>query len=421
VHKSRPLRPVGTGLAFKHHDRGNRVSRQPCLSLAISCLQFCMLRITQQVSPDAAKQYFATADYYTEGQELLGRWGGKAAEKLGLQGQVSGKAFNLLCDNLNPTTGKSLTARTRGDRTVGYDFTWSVPKSVSVLYAMTEDPEILNAFRESVCETMDDIQSEMKARIRKGGRNAERVTGNAVYGEFVHFTSRPVNGRVDPQLHAHCFMLNATFDGEENRWKAGQFRDLKREAPYFQAAFRARLANRLQGLGLPIERKKDDFEILGMPARVIKEFSQRTAKIEELAETRGITNPKEKDKLGGKSREKKDKNLTWQELKTEWKTRLKPGEQNAIDEIEAKRGTHGRPTKEDVHAVDFAIKHLFERDTVVSENRTGQARSTDRRTGWPEGDDDPGDHGSRREDREIRISRTRQVQTAGRQRPDSAT
>jgi conjugative relaxase-like TrwC/TraI family protein len=40
--------------------------------------------------------------------------------------------------------------RTRADRTVGYDFTFSVPKSVSLLYALSGDQDILDAFRDAV-------------------------------------------------------------------------------------------------------------------------------------------------------------------------------------------------------------------------------------------------------------------------------
>src|SRR5207247_4373940 len=125
-----------------------------------------MIRITQQDSAGAAKRYYATADYYSEGQELVGSWGGKGASRLGLEGTVDKFSFERLCDNLDPRTGKPLTVQTRTERRVGYDFTFSVPKSVSLLYAMSGDQDILDAFRASVAETMLDIEADMKTRVR---------------------------------------------------------------------------------------------------------------------------------------------------------------------------------------------------------------------------------------------------------------
>src|SRR6266436_1751288 len=130
-----------------------------------------MIRITQQDSAKAAKCYYTTADYYSEGQELVGSWGGKGAARLGLEGTVDKFSFERLCDNLDPRTGEPLTVRTRADRTVGYDFTFSVPKSVSLLYAMSGDQDMLEAFRGAVDETMREMETEMKTRIRKGGQD----------------------------------------------------------------------------------------------------------------------------------------------------------------------------------------------------------------------------------------------------------
>src|SRR5437763_10468575 len=121
-----------------------------------------MIRITQQGSAKAAKQYYSTADYYSEGQELVGSWGGKGASRLGLEGTVDKFSFERLCDNLDPRTGKPLTVRPRTERRMGYDYTFSVPKSVSLLYAMSGDHAIIDAFRDTAAETMREIEAEMK-------------------------------------------------------------------------------------------------------------------------------------------------------------------------------------------------------------------------------------------------------------------
>src|SRR5580693_368630 len=117
-----------------------------------------MIRISQQDSAKAAKLYYSQADYYSEGQELVGSWGGKGAARLGLEGVVDKASFDRLCDNRHPATGMPLTARTRSERTVGYDWTFSVPKSVSLLYAMSGDQAIMDAFRAAVDETMREAE-----------------------------------------------------------------------------------------------------------------------------------------------------------------------------------------------------------------------------------------------------------------------
>src|ERR1700722_18118365 len=328
-----------------------------------------MIRITQQNSAGDAKRYYATADYYSQGQEIVGLWGGKGDALLGLDGTVDKFSFERLCDNLHPTTGDPLTVRTRSERTVGYDFTFSVPKSVSLLYALSGDEGIMDAFRSAVDETMREIQSEMKTRVRRKGQDTDRVTGNMVWAEFIHTTSRPVEGLPDPQLHAHVFAFNATYCDKEDRWQAGQFRELKRDAPYFQAAFRVRLANRLQDLGFGVQRKRDDFEIAGIKPDVLKRFSRRTAQIEKVAQEKGITDPKRKAELGAETREKKGELLSWQTLQKEWNSRLSDDERDALAAVHRREKRYARPERGQGAAVDHAIEHSYVRDAVVAERK----------------------------------------------------
>jgi predicted transcriptional regulator len=240
---------------------------------------------------------------------------------------------------------------------------------VSLLYAMSGDQGIMDAFRVAVDETMREIEAEMKTRVRRKGQDTDRVTGNMVWAEFIHTTSRPVDGSPDPQLHAHVFAFNTTWDEEERRWKAGQFADIKRDGPYFQAAFRVRLANHLQEVGFGIERKRDDFEIAGVPRDVLKRFSRRTDLIDKLATKLGITDPDRKGELGAESRERKGKPLSWNALRREWDKRLSDSERSGLARVHRREESLARLVHGERASVDHAIQHCFVREAVVPERK----------------------------------------------------
>ncbi len=317
--------------------------------------------------------YYSTADYMTEGQELQGFWRGKGAEQLGLSGPVGKAQWDLLCDNLNPTTGLPLTARRNAERRVGWDLNFSVPKSVSLLYALTQDQRILNAFTESVDQTMADIESDLHTRVRVKGQNADRITGNGVWGRFVHFTSRPVGGIPDPQLHAHCFLFNSTFDPVENRFKAVQIAGIKRDANYFSAMMHARLAARLVDMGVPVERTAKGWRVAGLDSATEAKFSRRTRQIDAEAERLGITDPDEKARLGAITRDGKNKRLTLDELRATWLSWLTPQESDAMVRLQQGMASPAPPqpiTRQADHARDaivHAAGHHFERESVVPE------------------------------------------------------
>ncbi len=330
-----------------------------------------MLRIIQNTHAAGAKSYYSTADYYSEGQELEGRWRGLGAARLGLTGKVEQKDWESLCDNKNPNNGEPLTLRHKAERTIGYDFNFHVPKSVSLLYSMTRDERILDAFRDAVDGTMHDMEAEMSTRVRKDGKNENRQTGNMVWGEFVHFTARPVNGLPDPHLHAHCLVFNATWDKKEQAYKAGQFRNLKRDAPYFEAVFHSRFAHRLSELGLPIERTAKGWELQSIGKATLGKFSRRTNEIEELAREKGIDNVEQKAELGAKTRNRKQKDMSFTELQSEWRARMSPAELLEIASLERRLGSDAEPADSSAAAksLEYATSHAFERQSVVPERQ----------------------------------------------------
>ena len=205
-----------------------------------------MLFVNATTDNKQAKDYFTASlsrpDYYLkDAPEMPGQWHGLGAELLGLSGTVDQDRYFALCDNLNPATGESLTPHTKGNRRILYDFTFDAPKSVSLAYELGGDDRVLDAFRGAVKDTMSEMEGAMMTRVRSNKRQEDRSTSNMVWAEFIHRTTRPVDGLPDPQLHCHAVAFNCTFDPEEDRFKAGEFSNLVRDKGYYQAAFHSRL------------------------------------------------------------------------------------------------------------------------------------------------------------------------------------
>lgn len=338
-----------------------------------------MFRVYQSQSADQAKDYFRNeltqGDYYS--QEIVGNWGGKAAEMLGLSGAVTQEAFDALVDNIHPEesdhAGERLTAHNKANRRPGYDLTFSAPKALSVLYEYSQDERLLDAFRESVSDAMQSIEEEMHVRVRKDGRNEDRKTSNLVYAEFVHFTARPVESAdPDPQLHAHCYVPNVSFDAEEEQWKAGEFSTIKRDANYYEALFHSHLTKRLSDMGLSIERDGRFWTIDGLEKDTLKKFSNRTEEIEAYALENNITSAKAKDQIGAKIRAGKDGGLGRDALRDVWWDRLDDDERETLDRLsqfEPNDTPNDDAKKREALAenyVEYSIDHNLERQSVVA-------------------------------------------------------
>ena len=335
-----------------------------------------MLEIHQSSNAAEAKSYFSAelsrGDYYSEEQEVAGHWGGKAAYRLGLSGEVSKEAFNALVDNLDPETGEQLTDRMNPNRRPGYDMTFSAPKAFSVFYEYSKDERLLDAFRDSVRETMADIEQAMHVRVRKDGRNEDRQTANLVYAEFIHFTARPVEGQApDPQTHCHCYVPNLSFDEEEHKWKAGEFSHIIQDSNYYEALFHSHLSNRLSEMGLTIERDGKFWNIENIERETIQKFSQRTEQIEAYAQAHNIENDKTKSHIGVRLRQAKDKGLNREQLRDVWWDRLDDDERNTLNELsgfDPDNGAGNSPATRQAlaeHYLDYALNHQLERQSVV--------------------------------------------------------
>jgi conjugative relaxase-like TrwC/TraI family protein len=338
-----------------------------------------MLFINHAPNMKAAKDYFTAhlspGDYYSkDAAEMRGEWHGRGAEMLHLSGEVSKEDFFRLCENTNPETGERLTPRMKDDRRVLTDFTFDVPKSVSLAYELggadgKGDGRILAVMRESVRETMAEMESAAQGRVRKAGADTDRVTGNMIWAEHIHRTTRPVDGLPDPQLHCHATVFNATFDDAEGRWKAIQLGDIVRDKGYYQAAFHARLAGKLSELGYGVQKDGNSFRLAGIDRATVEKFSRRSAVIDAEAARLGIEDARAKGELGRRTREKKNKDrASMSELSAEWDSRLTPEERLAI-RTAAGGGARGDDAITPGQAKEYALEHSFQNASAVSEKR----------------------------------------------------
>lgn len=346
-----------------------------------------MLIATQSKSVSHTLKYFdavlTQGDYYL-GQEVCGQWHGRGAELLGLErgADVTREQFGALLGGKHPETGAALTQRNRSDRRPGMDLTFSVPKSVSLAWAINGDERIVEALRETVRETMErDVEPLMMRRVRHGEHAASKQrtpTGKLVYADFLHKTSRPVDGRPDPHLHVHAFVINWT--EQDGKHYAGEMEEIVRQRPALQAKFEARLAHRLQHeLGYRVGRMsyeqsgrtKLGWEIQGLERSTIEKFSRRTEQVETAAKERGITDKAEKGKLGAVTREKKDKGTSIDRLRTEWKSRLTQEERDAFGRLQdqSDRGSAGMEHQQAEKSLKYALDHHLHRLSTVERHQ----------------------------------------------------
>ncbi|APZ95859.1 MobF family relaxase [Fuerstiella marisgermanici] len=340
-----------------------------------------MLTLTQSTSAAGTAKYFETlsaGDYYL-GERVVALWRGKTAGRLGLTegSELTKEQFMALLAGRNPANGKPLTQRKVKNRRPGMDMTLSVPKSVSLAFAINKDEAVLTAFRDAVNTTMaEDVEPLMHRRVRDGqysGTKQRTQTGNMLWAGFEHKTSRPVGDLVDPQLHAHCFVFNVT--EQDGQFYAAELEEIVRRKARLEAGFYARLAKNLEQSGYRTVRTRNpktgrlSFEIEGIERSTIEKFSTRTKQIEEHATKHGITDAAQKAQLGKKLREKKDTGTPLDSLHVHWDSRLTDAERDAFRTLRGDDGKKQAGLISPEKAVRFALDHHFENESTVEEHQ----------------------------------------------------
>lgn len=168
--------------------------------------------------------------------------------------------------------------RRRPSVVVGYDVTFSVPKSVSVLWATLDAPqraEIIAAVDNAVAAGVEYLQDHA-AYVRIKGRRVR--SDGLVAASYLHGTSRAL----EPQLHRHVVIANIGAVGDRiQTLDSTQLHLHQRAAAALAGAeLRRQLTDRLGTRWGPVRNGKAD--VIGVPPEVLRAMSTRSAEIDNL-------------------------------------------------------------------------------------------------------------------------------------------
>lgn len=273
--------------------------------------------------------------YYVDSGSPAGRWFGAGLSGVSMEsGQVVEKrhARRLFEELLDPITGQALgrrpiktqvtptgattpkgkLARNKREAVAGFDLTFSVPKSVSVLWAIADPAtqgRLYAAHQAAIDQTLAWLeQNVIQARSGHGG--VAHVDVNGLIGTaFDHWDSRAG----DPQLHTHAVIANRVQRKEDGQWVTLDSYTLHRHVVAASQMYNGLLFDEVQRrTGAVAEQRGGEIrvaipdaeagpaanylaesedpgsrfrvELAGVPDELIHEFSSRSVVVEEATD-----------------------------------------------------------------------------------------------------------------------------------------
>jgi conjugative relaxase-like TrwC/TraI family protein len=300
---------------------------------------------TDQVAPDRI-------GYYAGEGEAVGQWLGAGAAALGLRGEVTREQLEAVLAGAGHR-------EVREGAVAGFDLTFRAPKSVSVLWAVSDEDVSgqLRAGHDAAVQQAVGYLEREACRARRGAGGAVQVPGDGfVSAAFVHRTSRAG----DPLLHTHVVTANLTC-GPDGRWTALDGRHLYAQARtagfVYQAALREQLTERLGLSWQPVEQGVAD--VAGVPRDVVEEFSQRRRQILQRVAERGERSAAAAQVAALDTREAKD-DVPLAQRRREWRARAA---EHGLDRTTVER-LRGRSARRPVAGVQPGA--LTERSTTFT-------------------------------------------------------
>jgi conjugative relaxase-like TrwC/TraI family protein len=269
-------------------------------------------------------------NYWSEGGESPGRWfENEASRAFGLSGEVDNKQLETIAYGYDAKGLRGVQNAGHDLRRGAYDFTFSVPKSLSALWAIASDADrqrIEEAFQRAVDRALEYVNAQFGfIRLGQGGYELEKV--DLLIAKFDHGTSRAQ----DPQLHCHALIMNVAegSDGKLRTLAGGPLLAIKKSAG---AYFRSALA---EELGIPLERdpeQKFTYRVPGVSTSLTDLWSTRANEIEEEAKRLGEDGPKARALIAISTRQVKGHRAR-EEMQPEW---LKTSEEHGLTQDDAR-------------------------------------------------------------------------------------
>ncbi|OWY65343.1 hypothetical protein B7486_42420 [cyanobacterium TDX16] len=237
-----------------------------------------MLRV-QNTSSQKAIRYFRQKPEQKKGYRCLGA----GARELGIEAEIEAKEFENLMQGLSPDGSQHLSSRAIAPekRRAVLECLFCAPKSVSIQALPGGDKQLLEAQMRAVELVVGQIEQEyIGARITIDGERSFVKTGNLIAIAIDHPESRSL----DPHVHTHCLIVNATQSPTNGKWYALSNEQILADQQYLGLQYRHHLALEVQKLGYEIQLQAGgQFEIVGYSRPQLLASSQRQQKTLELA------------------------------------------------------------------------------------------------------------------------------------------
>jgi len=318
-------------------------------------------------------------DYYCEGEHVMGTWVGKGAELLGIADEAIDKndtAFESLRLNQHPAGSGQLTPRNVENSIRFFDFQCSAQKSVSIMAVTLGDQRLYEAHDRASRLALGELERFAAVQTGQGRRKHRETAGNICAAAFRHDASR----ELDPQLHTHFVVANATWDARSLRWLALETHDIFKAIRYCGKVYQNELARECRRLGYDIESIRNEkglvegFEIKGVSSEIRQRFSKRRtqveAAIEQFVAERG-RQPRgdEIAELARETRGEKLREIATPEVRTLQGAQLSLQEVRALERLRDEalsRPDLEPPLVVSEKALTTASRHLFERRSVLA-------------------------------------------------------